>query len=434
MRWIADLSLLSGPVPLIASLFGAVGGLWLLAGRPGWFRRRAIPAAVIGALVATGLLWYVVDRVWRPLPDPIPRTVYTWVGIGLCSVFLLLPRILAVKRPLPVTVSILAVFAVVLTSGVQVNLFFAAYPTVGTALGIEYAHRIGFGSVPPISATPIAGRPLDAVWTPPSDLPVAGQVTSAEIPGARSGFHARRAEIYLPPAYFTDPRPQFPVLILLAGQPGQPKDWLTGGRLAATMDNFARRHDGLGPIVVVADSTGSTWGNPLCVDSRLGHAATYLAEDVPAWIESHLQANPDPTTWAIGGLSMGGTCALQMATNYPLVYPTFLDLSGDPEPSLGDSRRTLDAAFAGNPTAFADVNPMDLLAHRCYPGSAGVFIVGNRDGDLKPAVQKAYAAAEHAGMDVRYLEVPGGHDFAVWSAGLAGEMSWLATRLGIITS
>ncbi len=31
-------------------------------------------------------------------------------------------------------------------------------------------------------------------------------------------------------------------------------------------------------------------------------------------------------------------------------------------------------------------------------------------------------------MDVQYVEVPGSHSFAVWSAGLRQEMDWLAER------
>ncbi len=221
--------------------------------------------------------------------------------------------------------SVVAAVAVVAACAVQINLFFAAYPTVGAAMGFEHVTRIDFQAVPPPVPTPIAGRPLESVWTPPADMPHSGKITSVTIPGDRSRFSARRAEIYLPPAYFSDPRPQLPVLVLLAGQPGQPRDWLTGGRLGTTMNNYARDHGGLGPVVVVADATGSTWGNPLCVDSPLGNAATYLAEDVPAWTKAHLQVDPDPGGWAIGGLSLGGTCALQMATNYP---PDISDVPG----------------------------------------------------------------------------------------------------------
>ncbi len=141
------------------------------------------------------------------------------------------------------------------------------------------------------------------------------------IPGATSGFAARDAVVYLPPAYFANPRPLLPVLVMLAGQPGSPEDWLNGGKLAMTMDAFAREHHGLAPVVVVPDGTGSQLANPLCLDSQLGKVASYLAVDVPTWIKTHLQVDPDPRSWAVGGLSYGGTCSLQLATNHPEVYP-----------------------------------------------------------------------------------------------------------------
>ncbi len=133
---------------------------------------------------------------------------------------------------------------------------------------------------------------------------------------------------------------------MLAGQPGSPEDWLNGGKLAMTMDAFAREHHGLAPVVVVPDGTGSQLANPLCLDSQLGKVASYLAVDVPTWIKTHLQVDPDPRSWAVGGLSYGGTCSLQLATNHPEVYPTFLDLSGQEEPTLGDRRRTVDRRSA----------------------------------------------------------------------------------------
>ena len=90
--------------------------------------------------------------------------------------------------------------------------------------------------------------------------------------------------------------------------------------------------------------------------------ATYLSVDVPAWIRATLQVNPDTTTWAIGGLSNGGTCSLQMAVTAPDVYRTFVDLSGEAEPTLGDRAGTVAAAFGGDEAAFAAVNPLDVLA------------------------------------------------------------------------
>ena len=62
-----------------------------------------------------------------------------------------------------------------------------------------------------------------------------------------------------------------------------------------------------------------------------------------------------------------------------------------------------------------------------------MFVVGGDDRDFKPGQRKVYEAARKAGMDVRYVEVPGGHSFAVWSAGLEGQLGWLAQRLGLIS-
>ena len=134
----------------------------------------------------------------------------------------------------------------------------------------------------------------------------------------------------------------------------------------------------------------------------------------------------------MGGLSYGGTCALQLATNYPSVFPTFLDISGQAEPTLGgDRRRTLDAVFDGDATLFEKVNPLDKLRTNSYANSGGVFVVGASDNDNKPGLQALYEAARSSGMQVSYQEIPGGHDFRVWSGGLSSQIDTIAARLGI---
>ncbi|MFD4183213.1 alpha/beta hydrolase, partial [Rhodococcus sp. NPDC058514] len=400
---------------------------------PRRYGRVAVPLAAAVALGAAVVLWLVVEKWWRPFPDPVETEIYVWIGLGIFAVVLLSARLLFDRRVWRAVVSVLAALAVVAAAGAQINLVFAAYPTVRDVLGIAHPNEIAFDQLPPPAADPVSGTPLESVWRPPADLPAEGRVTTVAIPGVASGFGARDAQIYLPPAYFADPRPALPVLVLLAGQPGAPEDWINGGRLAQTMDAFAAQHGGLAPVVVVADGTGSQLANPLCLDSRLGNVATYLAKDVPDWVKAHLEVNPDPRVWAIGGLSYGGTCSLQMATNYPEVYPTFLDLSGQEEPTLGDRTRTVDEAFGGDASAFTAVNPMDLMASRRYPDTAGVFVVGSDDNEYRPGAQRVYQAAKNAGMNVSYLELPGGHSFAVWSAGLEHELGWLATRMGLIS-
>jgi S-formylglutathione hydrolase FrmB len=181
----------------------------------------------------------------------------------------------------------------------------------------------------------------------------------------------------------------------------------------------------------VPNATGSQFGDPSCLDSRRGNADTYLAKDVPAWIRTHLTVDPDPQAWAIAGVSYRGTCALQSATNHPDVYPTFLDISGSAEPSLGDRSRTVADAFGGDEAAFVRVNPLDLLRTRRYPNSAAAIVVGAGDRDTKYDAQVVYDATRAAGMDSHYTELRGSHDWRLFSAALAHELPWLAQRIGL---
>ncbi|NLU83726.1 alpha/beta hydrolase-fold protein [Rhodococcus sp. HNM0569] len=431
MDWLTALDILSGPVPVVVDVLGVAGGLWLLSGRPRWYRVRVLPACLVASAAATAALYVLVEKVLRPFPDPIAPRVYGWIGLGILALALTVPRVLVGRRVRSVLAAVLAAAAVVASCGLHVNKVFDAYPTLGTLWGAEAFDRLALSDVTTRMPQTVQGVPLESVWSPPSDLRGTGAVVTAPIPGAVSGFAAREAQIYFPPAYFADPRPELPVLVLLAGQPGSPDDWLVGGKLTQTMSEFASRHAGLAPVVVVADGTGTQIANPLCVDSPLGNVATYLAKDVPDWVATHLQVDTDPRAWAIGGLSYGGTCSLQMATNHPDVYPTFVDISGQEEPTLGDRRRTLDAAFGGDEAAFESVDPLHVMARTRFPDSAGFFVVGSDDREYKAGMQKVAAAAQAAGMQVEYRELPGGHSFSVWSAGLRESMDWLGARLGL---
>lgn len=428
MQWFEDVSLLDGWLVPVLWGIAAVGAIALLAVRSAWYAQVVVPIVAATAAVVTGVGYVVIEHWWHPFPDRLPFVVYLWASVGVMAVGLAVYRSLAGRSIGTAVVVVLAACAVLVQSAAAVNGHFAYFPTVGAAVGTSRVNEIPLLSLPAHHREPV---PV-AQWQDPGGLPAGGSVVTTDIAGRTSSFSARPAKIYLPPAYFAARRPSMPVLVLLAGQPGSPGDWLRSGGLVKTMDAFAARHSGLAPVVVVADGTGSTLANPLCVDSPRGNAATYLAVDVPAWVRTFLQVDNSASSWAVGGLSYGGTCALQLATNYPSVFPTFLDISGQAEPTLGgDRRRTLDAVFDGDATLFEKVNPLDKLRTNSYANSGGVFVVGASDNDNKPGLQALYEAARSSGMQVSYQEIPGGHDFRVWSGGLSSQIDTIAARLGI---
>lgn len=444
-RTILGASLLQTPALVAVWALVAVGALGLAvvgtrgAGSARRWWTRVLPACALAAVGATAVGGVLVERVFKPFPDALPRSVYVWIAVGLLALLLGAVALVAgarARRPWRVAVALLAAVAVVAGAGGHVNRVYAEYPTVGTLLGLPDHRTVPLAEVTGDAPATVGGdlppgASLESVWTPPPGMLASGAVTEATIPGTASGFVGRPAQVYLPPAYFTSPRPLLPVLVLLAGQPGAPTDWVVSGRMPVVADAFAARHAGLAPVIVVADPIGEPLGNTLCVDSARGNARTYLAEDVPDWIRANLQVDTGPRSMAIGGLSFGGTCALQMALSDPQLYPTFLDLSGQGEPTIGTHADTVAHFFGGDEKAFRAHNPTDLLATRRFPGTAGAFVFGSKDSEYGPAARRLHEAALRAGIDSHLTEVPGGHSYAVWSAGLERELPWLAHRMGV---
>jgi S-formylglutathione hydrolase FrmB len=441
---VLDWSLVSGAMSVWTATIGALSLLALTMGSGSRWWTRRVPSILLGAAAMAVIVKVVVDGLWRPFPDALPWTVLLWVGVAGLGIGL------SVVRPRSRNAvtdrggrrrrwwrrvgAVIAGLLVVVASAAQVNRYYGQYPTPRSALGLHYPNEVAFERLPGSGApegTAAAERPLWQQWRPPLGMPAGGSITAAPIPAPVSGFPARSGWVYLPPAYLASPRAPLPVLVLLAGQPGTTRDWLDGGRLSQVMDRFATSHDGLAPVVVMPDNLGASLANPLCMDSRLGRVETYLSVDVPAWIRTHLQVNTDPRAWAIAGFSQGGTCALQLAVRTPWVYPTFLDISGQDEPTLGTRTRTVDAAFRGDAPAFARVNPLVLLATNRYAASAGTIVVGREDRVYRAQQQHVFAACRAAGMDVRFLELPGGHTWHVWAPGLERSLPWLGARLGL---
>ncbi|MER7753056.1 alpha/beta hydrolase-fold protein [Kitasatospora sp. NPDC097643] len=424
-----DWPLTHGPVPN-AVLAAGWGSLVVLAlSRHERWRALRLVGALLLAAVLTALVKIGVDGWWRPFPEGTPDFVMRWIAVALFAIALLCFRgpLLSLRRRL---LAVGGVALVVLMASSQINRGFDQYPT-GRAMLAPKSQQLTVGKAASTVA-PVADRPLAELWQAPPGLPAKGTVSTVNIPGVKSGFKTRDGYVYLPPAYQATPRPLLPVVVLLPGQPGAPEDWINSGAIQETLDAFAAEHQGLAPIVVVADPTGSSWTNTLCMDSRIAKAQTYLAVDVPNWIHQNLQTATGRKAFAIGGLSLGGTCSLQLAVNAPDVYGSFLDISGQDEPTLGSHGETVGKAFGGDEAAFAAVDPLTVMARKQFPDTAGIFVVGANDSDYKPMQEKAYAAAQAAGMKVGYQTVPGWHSWVVFRQAFEQNLNWLAQQTGLV--
>jgi len=438
MDTLTGAELLTGIVPASAGAAGVVAGIYLLARRGWWWWRSIAAAGALAGLLALATSWFLV-HVTAVSAQELPWPVTAWTAMAFWAVLLaglnLTGTGLRRKVLAPAAMAVL-----ILEAALQVNAFFGAYRTLGDVTGASTASiqalpqtaraRPGPELLP---ASGPASGPVAATWVKPAGLPSAGTINTVQIPGAVSGFAPRSGYVYLPPAYQALSRPRLPVLVLVAGQPGSPADWVTAGGVATAMDAFATAHDGLAPIVVIPDVNGSPSGNTMCMDSRIAKAGTYLATDVPAWIKATLRVDPDPARWAVGGFSFGGTCALQMASLHPEIYPSALDISGEAEPALGPDRAaTIAQAFGTNTAAFDAVVPLNVLAGRHYTHSRIYLAAGAQDPTFSGYQARVSEAAARAGFDVKTALVPGqGHSWEVPRQSLGPAMNWLAPALGL---
>lgn len=434
MEWFYNIRLTDGPVFWTAVILGLAGAIHLAVppaamGPVRWLIRVLAAAAAAFALVAA-VHWALIN-ILSVFPENIPDAVLIWLvpAVGaLLLAFLRLPGNSWRTR----WTSLVAVLLVATLSAVQINAYFGLNRTVSDLLGTAVA------SVPALEPALMrqSGAP-DGVtlqgWKAQGDLPAGGELRRSAIPGTLSGLAARDAYIYLPPAYFAANRPALPVLVLVAGQPGGPADWLTGGALRGHLDTFAAAHGGLAPVVVVADPNGSQNANTMCMDSAIAQADTYLAKDVVQWISTTLAVDTDHSRWAAGGFSFGATCAVQMGTRHPDLFPAVLGFSSEAEPAVAKERqKTIDAAFPGDPEAFDRQTPLAIMATERFDGHAMYLTAGADDAEFVAYLDTLTTAARDAGFTVESQRVEHtGHSWDTSSRRIEDALQFLAGRWGL---
>ena len=100
-------------------------------------------------------------------------------------------------------------------------------------------------------------------------------------------------------------------------EPGCPSNWIRTGNAVATIDAFARAHDGNAPVFVFADSSGSFNNDTECVNGLRGNAADHLTKEVRPYVVSTFGTSTAASNWAVVGWSAGGTCAIDLAVMHP---------------------------------------------------------------------------------------------------------------------
>ncbi len=420
MQFLERASLLHGAVPVLLDtaafvLLGSLAYAW----RRYW-RRLAIASTT----VFVGLVWFshTVD-IPKQFHGDFPGSFFIWAAFPFV-VLVMVGWNWTVTNGWQRGMAFAAIPILVLFGAAQVNEFFGYIPKVGDLFGAplpgEVTQIAGVGSPVALSRTMTA-----AVRTM---TPKIGVLLHADLPAASSHFAHRNGFVWLPPAWFSHPRPALPAVMLLEGTPGSPDNWPRVVGVLDVANRWAATHGAVAPILVIPDSNGSFLADTECVNGAHGQSETYLTRDVVGWVEHNFGVPGQKMAWGVAGLSEGGTCAIDLALRNPRLFAAFADFSGDLNPNLGTRVHTIERLYSGQAAQWNAHSPLHLLATHRYPSLHGWFEAGLGDSTKVPIGELA-AAARRVGISVQLRIRPGGHNFYFWKRAFADSYPWMVRTL-----
>ena len=208
--------------------------------------------------------------------------------------------------------------------------------------------------------------------------------------------------MYLPPQYFQQAyrNYRFPAIELLHGFPGTPLDWITVVGVTTTLQDLISSGLAKPAVLVMPDANGGRAISLQCLNQFHGpQDATYLAEDLPAYIARSLRVQPPGLAWGIAGYSEGGFCAANLGLKYGKQFGFAGVLSGYFAPLDNQLGHKAVDPFGGNAQLRRANTPDDLVDS--LPGGTRIaqfwLGAGSADrSDLKNADVLPAAAADPA--------------------------------------
>jgi S-formylglutathione hydrolase FrmB len=219
-----------------------------------------------------------------------------------------------------------------------------------------------------------------------------------------------RFAVYLPPGYATSGR-RYPVVYYLHGLPATGSAYRAFGFVPATLERLALR-----AIVVAPQGARDGDSDPEYLDWRPGRNwETAIAEELPAYVDTHFRTIRNRRGRALVGISAGGYGAFLLALHHLASFGVVESWSGYFHPTDPTGTRPLER---GSPEAdaFANAHTLvsDLRAHiRRYPTLIG-FYVGRSDDRFLAENIRLDRELTAARVPHVFRVYPGGHSQQLW--------------------
>jgi enterochelin esterase-like enzyme len=270
--------------------------------------------------------------------------------------------------------------------------------------------------------TPDVGLHTAPILPAKSGKPMNGTVVEETLVSPALGGQRKPFLVYLPPSYNT---PQgrlrrYPTLYLLHGSPGADSDWVTGGKVVQAANTLIALGKIGELILILPDGNGhpgqaSEWGNS--ADGRQ-NMETYIARDLVKYVDAKYRTLAQNNDRGIGGLSMGGFGAMNIAVHHPETFGFVI--------ALGGYYRAEGSIWGKAPAYLRANSPLDALPTDRRAWNLH-FYLGAATMD-KPY----YADTQQFGQELRRLHLSytldiqhGYHDWKVWQTQIYNALLWL---------
>lgn len=241
-----------------------------------------------------------------------------------------------------------------------------------------------------------------------SQVAVAGTVDTVSI--YSNAMHKNYKAVVVKPDAYEKSNTTYPTVYLLHGFSGAYNNWI---RLVPGLKKYA---DDFGLIIVCPDGAYSSWYYDSPVDSTM-RFETYIAKEVPAFIDAKYRTIKDRNARAITGLSMGGHGGLFLGFRHADFFSACGSMSGalvieyitrnyDVEKRLGDTLT--------NRHYYRDLSIMKQM--ESYPkDSISIIIDCGVDDFVIQMNRTAHQKMLSLKIPHEYIERPGKHDWPYWA-------------------
>jgi S-formylglutathione hydrolase FrmB len=216
--------------------------------------------------------------------------------------------------------------------------------------------------------------------------------------------------VVIRPDSYKKSKEALPTLYLLHGLTGKYSDWVSkAGDLKAYVDRY-------NVLVVCPDGAFSSWYFDSPVDSSM-RFETYVASEIPAYIESRYNVIKDRSGRAISGLSMGGHGGLFLGLRHAGFFGAIGSMSGALSiehitmPGYGVDKRLGDTT---NKARYREYSVFGEVEKKRADTQAIILDCGTEDFIIEMS-RAAHKRLLELKVPHDYTERPGKHDWSYWN-------------------